>query len=112
MNILIYDTLINNLLTYFLLFPQNMVIADIDATRVLGYDFIHENGVSINGREGSLALNGDKLHCELESYLLLVFRVSVNETVTVPQNSEVMIKQSLRPRTTDSEKGILGAKSW
>ena len=33
--------------------PQKMVIADIDISGVLGYDFLYENAVSINIRDGS-----------------------------------------------------------
>ena len=45
------------------LLPQKMVIADIDVSGVLGYDFLYENAVSINVRDGSLALHGSKVQC-------------------------------------------------
>ena len=63
------------------LLPQKMVIADIDVSGVLGYDFLYESAVSINVRDGSLALNGSKVQCELESELPSVFRVTVGETI-------------------------------
>ena len=39
------------------LIPQKMVIADTDVAGVLGYDFLYETAVSINVRDGSLALH-------------------------------------------------------
>ena len=45
------------------LFPQKMVVADIDISDVLGYDFMYDNSVSINVRDGTFALNGNKVQC-------------------------------------------------
>ena len=61
------------------LLPQKMVVADIDVAGALGYDFLYEKAVSINVRDGSLALNGNKRKCELESNLPSVFRVTLSE---------------------------------
>lgn len=106
------------------LLPQKMVIADIDVSGVLGYDFLYENAVSINVRDGSLALNGSKVQCELESELPSVFRVTLSETITIPPNTEVIVRGKVNHDSfncaqaivepTDSrlsEKGILVAKS-
>ena len=106
------------------LLPQKMVIADIDALGILGYDFLYENAVSINVRDGSLALNGNHVKCELKSDLPSVFRVTVSETVTIPQNSEMIVQSKVNHDSFQcaqaivepadsrlSEKGILVAKS-
>ena len=69
-----------------------MVIAHIDVSGVLGYDFLYENAVSFNVRDGSLALNGSKVQCELESELPSMFRVTVGETTTIPPNSEIIVQ--------------------
>ena len=103
---------------------QKMVVADIDVAGVLGYDFLYENAVSINVRDGSLALNGNKLQCELESNLPSVFRVTLSETVTIPPNSELIVPAKVNNSSFNcdqafvessdfrlSEKGILVAKS-
>ena len=45
---------------------------------------------------GSLALNGDKLQCELESELHSVFRITLSETVTVPPNSEIVVQGKIK----------------
>ena len=106
------------------LLPQKMVIADIDVPGVLGYDFLYENVVSINVRDGSLALNGNQVKCELESDLPSVFPVTVSETVTIPTNSDMIVQGKVNHDSFQcaqaivgpadsrlSEKGILIAKS-
>ena len=106
------------------LLPQKMVIADIDVPGVLGYDFLYENAMSIIVRDGSLALNGNQVKCELESDLPSVFRVTVRETVTIPPNSKMIVQGKVNhdifqcaqaivePADSRlSEKGILVAKS-
>ena len=104
--------------------PQKMVIADIDISGVLGYDFLYENAVSINIRDGSLALNGDMIQCELESELPSVFRVTLSETVTIPPNSEIIVQGKINDKSNNlthaiveptssqlSNRGILIAKT-
>ena len=101
-----------------------MVIADLDISGVLGYDFLYENAVSINIRDGSLALNGDMIQCELESELPSVFRVTLSETVTIPPNSEIIVQGKINDKSNNlthaiveptssqlSNRGILIAKT-
>ena len=80
------------------LIPQKTVTADIDVAGVLGYAFffLYENAISINVRDGYLVLNGDNLQCELESELPSVFRVTLNETVIVPPNSEIVVQGKIK----------------
>ena len=86
--------------------------------------FCIKNAVSINGRDCSLALNGSKVQCELESELPPVFRVTVGETITIPPNTEIIVQGKIINDSfscaqvivepTDSrlsERGILVAKS-
>ena len=89
------------------LIPQKMVIADIDVAGVLGYDFLYENAVNINVRDGSLVLNGDKLQCELESELPSVFRVTLSETVTVPPNSEIVVRGKIKKGSVNLDQAIV-----
>ena len=104
--------------------PQKMVIADIDVSGVPGYDFLYENAISINVRDGPLALNGSKVQCEIKSELPSVFRVTVGETITTPPNSEIIVQGKINNDSfscaqvivgpTDSrlsESGILVAKT-
>ena len=104
------------------LLPQKMVVADVYG--VLGYDFLYKNAVSINIRNASLAINGSKVQCELESELPSAFRVSVGETITIPPKCEIIVQGEINNDSfscaqvivepTDSrlsERGILVAKS-
>ena len=84
-----------------------MVIADIDISGVLGYDFLYENAVSINIRDGSLALNEDMIQCELESELPSVFRVTLSETVTIPPNSEIIVQGKINDKSNNLTHAIV-----
>ena len=103
--------------------PQKMVIADIDSSGVLGYDFLYENAASIISQDGSLVLNGDMIQCELESELPSVFRVTLSEIVTIPPNSEIIVQGKINDKLNNlthakveptssqlSNRGILIAK--
>ena len=68
-----------------------MVVANIEAAGVLGYDFLYNNSVDINIREGSLIINGTVFKRELESQIPSAFRICIVETVTIPPNSEMII---------------------
>lgn len=109
------------------LIPQKMIIANIDVSGVLGYDFLYENAVDINIREGSLRINGMKMTCKLESKLPSIFRVTIGETVTIPANSEMIIQGKVDANLTQqtelshvivepeslklTDKGVLVAKT-
>ena len=83
----IFPLTINGRLT-----PQKMVVANIEVAGVLGYDFLYDNGADVNIREGSVSINGTAIKCELESKLPSVFRINTCETVTIPPNSEIIIR--------------------
>ena len=88
------------------LMPQKIVVANIEVAGVLGYDFLHENGVDINVREGSLSMHGITIKCQLVSKLPAVFRINTCKTVTVPANSEMIIMdkvQGVQCQKTDSK---------
>ena len=90
----------------------------------LSYDFLYENAVSINIRDGSLALNGDMIQCELKSELPSVFRVTLSKTVTISPNSEIIVQRKTNDKSNNlthaiveptssqfSNRGILIAKT-
>lgn len=103
------------------LMPQKMVVANIEVAGVLGYDFLYENGVDINVREGSLSMHGITIKCQLESKLPAVFRINTCETVTIPANSEMIIRGKVhgvqiqetdsKPVLIESDGGCLGEKN-
>ena len=106
------------------LFRQKMVVADIDVSGVLGYDFLYENSVSINVRDGTLALNGNEVQSELEIELPSMFRIAAVKNITIPPYSEVIVQGKSKTNSanltqaivepTDSQlakRGILVAKS-
>ena len=88
------------------LMPQKMVVANIEVAGVLGYDFLYENGVDINVREGSLSKHGITIKSHIESKLPAVFRINTCEMVTIPANSEMIIRsivQGVQIQKTDSK---------
>ena len=103
---------------------QNFVVAEIDVPVVLGYDFMFENKCVIDIPKQTLLLNNQTIKCELESQIPRLFKISLDQRVTIPPRSEVVLKAkplkelpygtTLIMDTTSpslSNKGILVAKT-
>ncbi|CAG2186669.1 unnamed protein product [Mytilus edulis] len=70
---------------------QIFVIADIDIPIVLGYDFMYNNQCVIDVPNKNILLNSQTVDCHLESQIPSLFKISIDEQVTIPPNSETII---------------------
>ena len=59
---------------------QSMVVADVEAPLVLGYDFQYSNSCLVDVRQSCISINGKKFNCLLESRMNSIFRITVSET--------------------------------
>lgn len=72
----------------------------------LGMTF-YENSVSINVRDGTLALNGNRVQCELESELPSMFCVAIGANITIPPYSEVIVQGKLKTNSINLTQAIV-----
>ncbi len=87
--------------------PHRMIIADIEAPAVLGYDFLYENAGLVNIRERYVTLNGSNIPCQLESKMPSVFRIILRENVVVPANTEVVVNAKVEGNYTELNNALI-----
>ena len=71
-----------------------MIIADIELPAVLGYDFMTKNKCNIDVTSQTISLNDQIVSCQLESQLPSLFRITIDQKVTIPARSEMVLKAS------------------
>ena len=71
---------------------QKFLIAETNEPLVLGYDFFHKHQCVIDLTNNTVQIGGKTISCVLESKLLSLFRISLSQTITIPSNSEMMVK--------------------
>lgn len=59
------------------------IVADIDAQMILGFDFPREHNCHLRPREGTLTLGDQKLVCDTVSDQSSVFKISIQETLSI-----------------------------
>ncbi|KAL3865474.1 hypothetical protein ACJMK2_042861 [Sinanodonta woodiana] len=73
-------------------FNHRLIIADIQAPVVLGYDFLFDYECKIDVAESKLFIGGSSVQCLLESDLPRVCRISIMENVIVPAGTEMIVQ--------------------
>ncbi|XP_052722158.1 uncharacterized protein LOC128193025 [Crassostrea angulata] len=68
------------------------IVADIDAQMILGFDFLSEHNCQLHLGEGTLTLGDQRLVCDTVSDQSSVFKISVQETLSIPPRSEMIIE--------------------
>jgi hypothetical protein len=86
---------------------QRMVIAEVEAPIVLGYDFLYEYDCQLNIGRSTITIEGQQMQCVLESQMPSVFRVRVCETVEIPPSSEMVMRAETEGGTAGFTTGIL-----
>jgi hypothetical protein len=71
---------------------QNFVVAEIDIPVVLVYDFMFENKCVIDIPSQSLVLKNQTIKCELESQIPRLLKISLDQRVTIPGRSEIVLQ--------------------
>ena len=71
-------------------YHQQVLIADIEAPFVLGYDFLYDKQCSLDISKEQLLFPDQTIDCKLESEMPRVFKIALGETVEIPANSEMI----------------------
>ena len=69
---------------------QYVLIAEIEAPFVLGYDFLYKNNCLLDIRQGTLNFEDQVVQCVPESKMPSVFKFSLRETIEIPAYSEII----------------------
>ena len=71
-------------------YHQQVLIAEIEAPFVLGYDFLHNKQCSLDISKGQLLFPDQSIQCKLESEMPKIFKIILGQTVEIPANSEMI----------------------
>ena len=69
---------------------QYVLITEIEAPFVLGYDFLYKNNCLLDIRQGTLNFEDQVVQCVPESKMPSVFKISQRETIEIPAYSEII----------------------
>ena len=72
-------------------FLHNVVITNIEVPVILGRDFMKMNNFHLNLGEDTVKINGQPVHCKLESELNSVFRICLDSKVVIHPGTERMV---------------------
>lgn len=72
-------------------FEHRMIVADIEAPVVFGYDFLYKIGCTIDMGTGSIHVNGDVIKCEKESQMSSIFKIKIHEDTIIPADCETIL---------------------
>ncbi|CAC5404176.1 unnamed protein product [Mytilus coruscus] len=75
---------------------HKFTIANIDASAVIGYDFLHQYECTLELGKGVLIIGQNYIHCIKESQIESVFKVSITEKLTIPPNTEVITSCAIK----------------
>lgn len=69
---------------------QEVIVADVEAPLVMGYDFMLKNSCNINIGEGICSIGNYEVKCMLESEMPSVFKIALTKTVIIPPLTEII----------------------
>ena len=75
-----------------------VIVADIEAPMILGYDFLHDHDCQLHLGTGVLTFRGQSMQCTREtkmSHIFSVFRIKVQDTVLIPPRCEMIVTGKL-----------------
>lgn len=72
---------------------QKVVVADVEAPMVIGYDFLYENDCHLDMGRSTLTINNKEIHCQQNNQRNLFFRMFIHVPVNtvIPASSEVIV---------------------
>ena len=71
---------------------QRVIVAEVDAPLVLGYDFLKQHGCVVDIGNATLHMKNKPIKCQLESSMDSIFRITSKETIEIPPRSEMIIE--------------------
>ncbi len=87
-------------------FEQDMVVADIsEIDGILGMDFLHSNDVSLNIARATMKI-GDETFPLIRERQTHCARVKASRNITVPPQSEIVVKASIKGDIGSTNDGI------
>jgi hypothetical protein len=69
----------------------DLVIGDVDAPMIIGFDFLSSNKCILKMGDGTLKIHGEEILCNFENSLSSVFKISASENVKIPPSSEMIL---------------------
>ncbi|CAG2197985.1 unnamed protein product [Mytilus edulis] len=76
-------------------FQHILLIADIDTPAILGYDLLNRHNCKIDLGKGTITFGGTEIACQKESQMATIFKVTIDENVTLPPFSESIIRATI-----------------
>lgn len=76
------------------IYHQQVLIAEIEAPFVLGYDFLHDHQCILYISQAELSFPDQSMQCRLESEMPKMFKIALSQTVEIPANSELLVPAS------------------
>ena len=73
------------------IFPQNLIVAEINEPLILGNYFLSQNRCLVDVANSCLNLNSKTLWCTMESKVECLFWLRLPENVQIPTNSKMII---------------------
>ena len=105
-------------------YHQQVLIADIEAPFVFGYDFLYDRQCSLDISKEQLLFPDQTTDCKLDNEMPSVLKIALCETVEIPANSEMITSGIISENNPNfsiamveentnklAEKGICVAKS-
>ena len=72
------------------IYYQQVLIAEIEAPFVLGYDFLYHKQCSLDIATGHLHFPDQSIPCKTEGNMPKIFKISLSQDIEIPANSEVI----------------------
>ena len=93
---------------------HSIIIADIEAPIILGYDFMYEHNCALDVRKGNLKIGKYNVKCQPKSHNSSIFRIRLDTDFTVPPGSEMIVSGSVEDNhhcLSHVTEGIVESKS-
>jgi predicted aspartyl protease len=88
-------------------YHQRIIVADVEAPVVLGYDFLHKYNCKLNLGQGTLKIDKRKILCQKESQMPSVFKITVAKTVMIPGASEMVLQAEVKGKPNGCSKEVI-----
>ena len=85
---------------------HSMIIADIEAPVILGYDFMYDHNCSLDICNASLKIGEAQIQCNREGQEDYVFRIRLESDVTVPPGCEMMVRGKVDAKNSIFHKSL------
>ena len=71
---------------------HRLIVAEIDAPMIIGFDFLNKNNCILNMGEGTIQIDGQIIDCIKEQNLCSVFKISTEVDTEIPPSCEIIVE--------------------